>query len=193
MMTSSRDKEFIQISSDRPSIDVHPTRTLNTGPLPQINRLVWHYSSGTYRSVDVCAPSKSNVRAQFRPSSWPWFAHINWKNYHSIISICSTSLCKGAEGRRAGIRMRTDRGQRCECIKPGAGMGSFWASSRVSGPVWKPTSGRNTSHDAEKLFYAAAPVTMRTMSLREAHFWAVMAQMKPKKQFLKVYKGNNSY
>lgn len=64
----------------------------------KINRLVWHYSSGTYRSVNVCGvlrQSRSNVRGPRRLSLWPWFARINWKNYHSIISICATSLCKG--------------------------------------------------------------------------------------------------
>lgn len=64
MMTSSRDKGFIQISSDHPSIDAYLPRTLNTAPLQQINRLVWHYSSGTYRSVNVCIILRQ-VRATF--------------------------------------------------------------------------------------------------------------------------------
>ena len=62
MMTSSRDKGFIQISSDHPSIDAHLPFTLNTAPLLQINRLVWHYSSGTYRSANVCSALRQ-VRA----------------------------------------------------------------------------------------------------------------------------------
>lgn len=107
MMTSSRDKGFIQISSDHPSIDVYLPRTLNTAPLLQINRLVWHYSSGTYRSVNVCIISRQ-VRAtftrRFSPGVWPWFARINWKKYHSIISIWATSLCKGGKGARPKIR-----------------------------------------------------------------------------------------
>lgn len=64
MMTSSRDKGFIQISSDHPSIDVYLPCTLNTAPLLQINRLVWYYSSGTYRSVNVCSTLRQ-VRATF--------------------------------------------------------------------------------------------------------------------------------
>lgn len=69
MMTSSRDKGFIQISSDHPNIDAYLPCTLNTAPLLQINRLVWHYSSGTYRSVNVCIilrQVKSNVNAPLR-------------------------------------------------------------------------------------------------------------------------------
>jgi len=43
---------------------IYLPRALNTAPLPQINRLLWHYSSGTYRSVNVCIVLRQ-VRATF--------------------------------------------------------------------------------------------------------------------------------
>lgn len=59
---------------------------------------LWHISIG--KRLHHIASSKSNVHVQTRRfgSAWPWFARINWKNYHSIISICATSLCKGENG-----------------------------------------------------------------------------------------------
>lgn len=64
MTTSSGDKGFIQISSDQPGIDACPPCALHAAPLPQMNRSAWHYSSGTYRSVDVCIALRQ-VRATF--------------------------------------------------------------------------------------------------------------------------------
>lgn len=60
----------------------------------------WHIS--ICKRLHHTASSKSNVHAQHRLGVWPWFARINWKKlaYHSIISICATSLCKGEK--RAG-------------------------------------------------------------------------------------------
>lgn len=103
MMTSSRDKGFIQIWSEYWRV---PTTTT---PLQQMNRLVWHYSPGIYRSVNVCIALRQEQRSG--SSAWPWFARINWKNYHSIISICATSLCKrergaGPESDRAHLQRR---------------------------------------------------------------------------------------
>lgn len=57
MMTSSRDKGFIQIRSEYWRV---PT---TTNPLLQINRLVWHYSPGIYRSGNVCIVLRQEQRA----------------------------------------------------------------------------------------------------------------------------------
>lgn len=58
------------------------------------------------------ASSKSNVHTPPHIGLWPWFGRINWKNYHSIISICATSLCKGEKrsgGEGAGEGVKSDK------------------------------------------------------------------------------------